>query len=347
MTRASARRWSPLVEPAFNWNDGERVIRFGRGIAAEATRLVQRPYALLSTPRALASAPPGLKEGAAETHLVALGLVDEVAAALRGSVLAPTLVAIGGGRVIDVAKALAAADPPRRVVAIPTTLSGAEMTAIHRHATGVPAEAPKVRPALVLADPALSASQPEAELAASAANALGHAVEAPLTPRASPVPTLAAFEAARLIAGAFTETADRDALALAALLAGYAIDGAGYGLHHVMSQTLVRHAGVDHGPANAVMLPHCIRVLRRRFPDVFVRLQAHVGADPSAVATALAERAGATSLAELGVARETLADLAARAAERAELAMTPPAATAAELESVYSAAWERKTLHTR
>ena len=47
----------------------------------------------------------------------------------------------------------------------------------------------------MLNDPALSASQPAEELAASVANAVGHAVEAPLTSLASPVPTLAAREA--------------------------------------------------------------------------------------------------------------------------------------------------------
>ena len=56
---------------------------------------------------------------------------------LRPEITGELLVALGGGRVIDVAKALAAADPPRRVAAIPTTLSGAEMTAVHRHVAGV------------------------------------------------------------------------------------------------------------------------------------------------------------------------------------------------------------------
>ena len=76
--------------------------------------------------------------------------------------------ALGGGRVIDVAKALAAADPPRRVAAIPTTLSGAEMTGDHRHARGVPPGTPGVRPAIVINDPALSASAPVPQLAQSA-----------------------------------------------------------------------------------------------------------------------------------------------------------------------------------
>ena len=142
---------------------------------------------------------------------------------------------------IDVAKALAAADPPRRVIAVPTTLSAAEMTSTHRLPAGVAQGAARVRPAVVLNDPALSASQPEPGLAASAANALGHAVEAPLTPRANPVATLAAARAAELILAGFAgPEPDRDALALGALLAGYAMDSTGYGLHHVLSQTLAR-----------------------------------------------------------------------------------------------------------
>ena len=119
------------------------------------------------------------------------GRVDEVAGALRPVVRGETLVALGGGRVIDVAKALAAADPPRRVVAIPTTLSGAEMTPVHRRAAGADPSTPGVRPAVVVNDPALSASQPAEQLAQSAGNALGHAIEGPATPLTNPVAQLA------------------------------------------------------------------------------------------------------------------------------------------------------------
>ena len=111
---------------------------------------------------------PELAAGASAVHEVASGRVDEVAASLRPGVLGETLVALGGGRIIDTAKALASADPPRRVVAIPTTLSGAEMTPVHRQAAGVDPATRGVRPALVINDPALSASQPLADLAASA-----------------------------------------------------------------------------------------------------------------------------------------------------------------------------------
>jgi alcohol dehydrogenase class IV len=318
----------------FTWRDGERVIRFGRGSLDEAASLVAGPYALLTTERGRRRA-PDLASGATELHLVPPGLVDEIAAGLWGRVAAPTLVALGGGRVIDAAKSLAAADPPRRVVAIPTTLSAAEMTAIHRLPAGAPPEARRVRPAVVVNDPSLSASQPEPGLVASAMNALGHAVEAPLTPRANPVATMAAHRAQELILEALQGAEpDRDALALGALLSGYAIDSAGYGLHHVVSQTLVRYAGAVHGPANAAMLPHTIPALMRRAPDAAPLLEAAREA-----AARLAPRAGAAGLRSLGVPRVALPALAARASERAELAMTPPAAGEDELRELYEAAW--------
>src|SRR5438309_7309695 len=158
----------PAELAPFRWRDGERLIVFGRGRVSEARELIGGSYALLTTARAAGSAPE-LVDGASAVHQVAAGRVDELAGELRASVEGEVLVALGGGRVIDVAKALAAADPPRRVAAIPTTLSGAEMTPIHRHASGVSADTPRVRPAIVLTDPALAASQPAAALAQSAA----------------------------------------------------------------------------------------------------------------------------------------------------------------------------------
>ncbi|MDQ6774817.1 MAG: iron-containing alcohol dehydrogenase, partial [Actinomycetota bacterium] len=148
----------PVVDPteAFRWQDGERLVVFGRGTLAEAGPLLGSGFALLTTPRA-ASAAPELASLAGSVHEVGPGRVDELAAELRPKLDSELLVALGGGRVIDVAKALAAADPPRRVAAVPTTLSGAEMTTIHRHASGVPAGTRRARPAIVVNDPALSA----------------------------------------------------------------------------------------------------------------------------------------------------------------------------------------------
>jgi alcohol dehydrogenase class IV len=330
-----------MTPTSFRWRDGERVVRFGADALQDAPDLLGTGYLLLTTPRAAAAA-PAIVDAAGERHDVPDGRVDDVGADLLeqlGDLSGVLIVALGGGRVIDTAKGIAGAAGARGVAAIPTTLSSAEMTPVHRPPRG--RDLRPLRPRIVLNDPALCASQPEPQLAASAANALAHAVEAPTTRRASPVPTLAAHEAARLIAGAWAQgEPDRDALALGSLLAGYAIDGPGYGLHHVAAQTLVREGDVGHGAANAVLLPHTVVAMRRRAPEPMAALDAVLSADVAAVAADLARRAGAERLRDLGVDHDALPSIAAAAAARGPaLANTPPVPDAAELLELYEAAW--------
>jgi alcohol dehydrogenase class IV len=283
---------------------------------------------------------PVVVEGAGAVHMVGAGLVDELAGELLGAVARERIVALGGGRVIDTAKALAAASGGSQVaMAVPTTLSGAEMTRIHRRARGADQRAPTVRPRAVVNDPALSASQPVAELAASALNALSHAAEGPCTPLANPVATLAAHEGARLLTRSLRAEPDREGLALGALLAGYVIDSTGYGLHHVLSQTLVRLGGASHGGANAVMLCHTLGALGWRFPERMQALDAALGGDPADVAARICELTGATRLRDIGIDRDVLGECAAAAAERPELDLTPPRADRAELMALYEGAW--------
>jgi alcohol dehydrogenase class IV len=223
---------------------------------------------------------------------------------------------------------------------VPTTLSGAEMTRVHRHAEGTDDATPRVRCAVVVTDPALVASQPDAELAASALNALGHAFEGPCTPLANPVAALAAHEAARLLVGGFAGAEpDRDALALGALLAGYTIDSTGYGLHHVMSQTLVFSGLAAHGKANAILLPHTTEALAWRFPAQHAALTAALGEDPAAAAARLCTRTGVARLSELGIDAAALDRCADAAAQRPQLDQTPPRADRAELRAIYDAAF--------
>jgi alcohol dehydrogenase class IV len=324
-----------VIEP-FTWRDGERVIRFGRGALASAGELLGSGYALLATSRTLAMA-PAVAAAAGSVHEVPGGYVEELSAALLDQVPAGAelIVALGGGRVVDTAKAVAAGRGGGRVraAAIPTTLSAAEMTRVHRLPTGAPAGTEPVRAAIVLNDPALSASQPAGELAASAANALGHAAEGAVTDRASIVPRLAAAEAVRLLRGAFGDgEPDRDALALGALLSGWTIDSTHYGLHHVLAQTMVRAAGIWHGRANAALLPHSLGALARRYGD---RMLPGV----ESLAHELAMRAGAERLRDLGVPRRALDAAAEAAAGREDLERTPPRADRAELLAIYEAAW--------
>jgi alcohol dehydrogenase class IV len=305
----------------FTWRDGERLIEFGPAAPPPDS------YALLTTPR---TALPAFTDAATEVVHVPTGRVDEISAELltRHSFSPDVrLVALGGGRVIDTAKALAGA-VGGRCAAVPTTLSGAEMTGFHRTPAGVEG-ARLVRPALVLADPELMTSAPPSILFASAMNALAHAMEALYTPLANPVSSMAALRAATLLAGD-----DRNDLALGALLAGYASGSTGIAVHHALCQTLVREAGTPHAETNAVMLPHSAELMESRAPDALASFRAAVDTELSA----LTARSGVTRLSDLGVGEQQLPGVAETVAAHPYTANTPDPPGAEELLRVLSQA---------
>lgn len=315
----------------FTWYDGERLIRFGHGALAEAPRLLQRRgfegYALLSTERAAADA-PALVQGAGVVLEVPPGPVPDAAAFVRSEVDERPLVALGGGRVIDSAKGIGGADG-LPVAAIPTTLSGAELTRIHRMPAGVE-EFKLVRPSLVIGDPAIMGSQPMPGIAASAMNALSHATEALYTPMANPAADAAALGAASLIArGLASDEPDRDTLALGGLLAGYAIGSAGIAVLHVLSQTTVRVTGAPHAGVYSVLLPQVLELMADRAPEAIGKLAKALGAEseeaPQAapLAAKLAARSGVTRLSEIGVKPDSFDEIVRVALGRAELRNTP------------------------
>jgi alcohol dehydrogenase class IV len=229
------------------------------------------------------------------------------------------LVALGGGRVIDTAKAIAGVTGGA-VAAIPTTLAGAELTPFHRTPAGVEG-ARMMRPSLVIADPALMTSQPGPELAASAMNALAHGMEALYTPLANPVAERAALRGAELIAS--------EDVALGALLCGWASGMTGFAVHHAACQLLVRTAGSPHAQTNAVMLPHFAGMMAGRVPGVMGEFSSALGdpdGDPDAAAgraAKLSARSGHTRLATLGVEEEQLPPVAAAVMQHPALANTP------------------------
>ena len=334
-----------MADP-FSFRDGERLIRFGAGVGAEAPALLEErgfaDHVLLTTERATATL-PGAAEAASEVVLVPHGRVDEVSAELLPAVGGCSVVALGGGRVIDTAKAIAGV---RGVAcaAIPTTLSGAELTPFHRTPKGVEG-ARLVRPALVIADPELMASQPGPELAASAMNALAHGMEALYTPLANPVAELAALRGAELLAaGLMAGPEGHDEVALGALLTGYASASTGIAIHHATCQTIVRSAGTPHAQTNAVMLPHFAGLMANRAPaqlSAFARALGAPGPDPAAAAglvAALTARSGTTRLSELGVREEHLPPVAAAVVEHPLYGNTPEPPSEGELLGLLRAA---------
>ena len=336
-----------MAERDFTWRDAERTIVFRARGLADSPELLARGiwerFELLTTTRALGAAPVELAERASAVHQVEPGEVPYVAAAIVDAVRNPTLVALGGGRVIDTAKAIAAVRGGR-VCAIPTTLSGAEMTRIHRLPAGREADAPHlVRPAFVIADPFEMTTLDDRTLRASAMNALAHGAEALYVPLANPVATLAALRGAELIATALDQPAgerDRACLALGSLLCAYALDSTGYAVHHVVCQTLVRMLGTPHAGTNATMLPPTMEMIRPRAPEQIAALARALGAEPGEIRLRIESLGGGPRrLRDLGANADRLETALHAMLQRDQLANTPDPPGAEELRRLVEDAW--------
>jgi alcohol dehydrogenase class IV len=333
------------LQREFIWRDGERTIVFRTGALGSAQQLLTdygwARFELLASGRGLAAAPADLRERAAATTEVRAGPVDEAAAELVDRTAESSLVARGGGRVIDVAKAVAAVRGGR-VAAIPTTLSGAPMTPFHRLPAGHTAQR-LVRPELVVADPDAMTSQPEAAMRASAMNALAHGAEALYGPLANPVATMAALRGARLIAESLDQprpNRDRAALALGAMLCAYAVGSALFALHHVVCQSLVRVLGIPHAETNATMLPRTVDAMRDRAPEQIGALAGALGTSTESIAARIEELGGGPRrLSDLGADPSRLDEALDAIMARGELQATPDPPTPDQLRALIESAW--------
>jgi maleylacetate reductase len=215
------------------------------------------------------------------------------------------LVAIGGGSAIGLAKAIAlTAQAP--IVAVPTTYSGSEMTAIYgllasgRKHTG---RDEAVRPRHVVYDPDLSRDLPREVAAPSAMNALAHCVDALWAAGATPVTTLLALEGARALREGL-EAIDRERLLYGAALAGWALGVAGTALHHRICHVLGGAFDLPHAETHSAVLP---QVTALNAPDDARLAAALGGGDPATAIFDLARRSGSpTALRDLGLAEREL-----------------------------------------
>lgn len=324
-------------------DDRRRLLLYGGPVTDPLGALVEQgwdEFELVSTPRALSDA-DGFGEAAARTHLVVPGGVPEASAAIIDDVQGDRLVAFGGGRVIDSAKAIAAVRGGE-VAAIPTTLSGAPLTAIHRLPEGRDAGA-GVRPGLVIAYADAMTSAPEPQLRATAMNALAHGGDSLYTPLADETSREAALRGAEMLAGSLDQQPaerDRSALALGAMLCGIAVDRGGIALHHVLGQTTVRVLGTPHAETYAALLPHTMEALRERAPERGEELASALGTDGAGLEERIADLAGHRRLGELGADRSRIDEVVDVAMARPELEhMTPGKVTREDLTAILEAAW--------
>jgi alcohol dehydrogenase class IV len=334
------------VAADFLWRDAGRAVVFRDTARREAPALLGEhgfgSFELLTTERALGEV-PGLAEAAGAVHPVPPGQVPETAAALLDATGSTGLVAYGGGRVIDTAKAIAAVRGAE-VAAIPTTLSGAEMTGIHRLPAGAEDRVRElVRPSLVIADPEAMTGLPEPRLRASAMNALAHGADSLYTPFANPVSRMTALRGAELIATALDQEPDgrdRGALALGAILCGYAIDSGLFAVHHVTCQTLVRVCGSPHAETNAGILPRAMALMAPRAPEQVEALATAIGTTPAGIEERILDLGGRPpGLGAAGADRDRLDEALDAILQRPELGFTPDPPGREELASMIERAW--------
>lgn len=124
----------------------------------------------------------------------------------------------------------------------------------------------KARFRAVVLDPLLTQSMPFEVAAATAMDAISHAVESYVATKRNHVSQMFAREAWRLLEGNFERSLDepsdveaRGRMLLGAHLAGSAIENSMLGAAHACANPLTARYDITHGIAVALMLPHVVR----------------------------------------------------------------------------------------
>ena len=230
---------------------------------------------------------------------------------------AATVLALGGGSAIGLAKAIALSAPVR-IAAVPTTYSGSEMTPVYGITEGGKKRTgrdDRVRAALVVYDPTLTLALPRDVTVSSIWNAMAHAVEALWSPSPDAATRLVSEEALRLLGSALTRLlarlddpdARRDALE-GAYLAGSAFADAGPGVHHKLCHVLGGSYGLSHAHTHAALLPQVAWLERDAAPEAMRAIARALGVlDAVSGLEQLARVSGATrSLGALGLPHDAL-----------------------------------------
>jgi alcohol dehydrogenase class IV len=204
---------------------------------------------------------------------------------------ADSLVAIGGGSTIGLAKAVAL-DREVPIVAVPTTYAGSEMTPIYGISEGGEKKTgrdSRVLPRIVLYDPRLTLSLPPAVSGPSGMNAVAHSVEALYAHDANPVITLLSVESIRVLSRALPivvrSPADVDGRTEAlygAWLAGISLGGVGMALHHRLCHVLGGSFNLPHAEVHTVVLPQVVSFNRDAAPEAMRMIADALGATDAA-----------------------------------------------------------------
>ncbi len=294
------------------------------------------------------------------------------------------LIGMGGGSPLGLAKAVSFALEEKRgevaipttsslaqplvpIVAIPTTYAGSEMTPVYgvtREVDGVARKLTvtnaKITPKLVIYDPVLTLGLSPSLTASTGINALAHCIEALYSITRNPLSTAAALNGIRSIMHALPrcysagdDLEARTEMLAGAFLAGTALAHVTMALHHGLCHILGGTAGVPHGIANSIMLPHAMRFnLDATAPQLLGAAQAMgIPLADRSVETAVEEAVQhiydmvgqmnlPQHLQDVGVQEADLPRLAQLAFQSRTVQSNPkPITDAAQIEEVLRAAW--------
>jgi alcohol dehydrogenase class IV len=318
--------------------------------------------------------------------------IDRAVEAVRGSG-ADLIIGIGGGSGLDTAKAvrLVAGGPKegciaeyspfleenRRptplsrdlppLIAIPTTAgTGSEVTPwalivdqedrCKFGAGGTPAAVPTV----ALVDPLLTLGLPPFITAATGVDALSHCIEAYVStndnPILDPMILFGIGLIGRSLRAAVACGENREArhdIMQAALIGGLAITSKWLGACHSLAHPLSSLAGIQHGVANAIMLPHQMdfsligapqryanigQALDRTFPVIgTIRQRAEKAVE--AVRQLIVDTGLPVCLKDVGITRKMIPDLADGAFHDPNWTSNPRSVTHADLEQLFRQAY--------
>ncbi|MDK2856172.1 MAG: alcohol dehydrogenase [Bacillota bacterium] len=291
------------------------------------------------------------------------------------------VVSIGGGSALDCGKTIAyigAAFPddpveavktvPRAArslpfVAIPTTAgTGSEATQFVVITDPVAKEKMVIinrnlMPRLALDDPELTVTMPPKMTAATGMDALAHAVEAYVSPNASPLSDALALKAITLIGRhlrqAFVQGDDMNArtgMMEAQFLAGAAFNNAGVGYVHAMAHPLGARYHVHHGVCCSLLLPAVCAFNLSVVPERYAEIAAALGCNIRGLSTEAAAREAVAAIAalrrdlklperlsEVGAREEDLVSLAEEALRDRCAPTNPRQGTREEVVGIYRA----------
>jgi len=275
-----------------------------------------------------------------------------------------SVVIANGGDILDYEGVDAIPLPGPPLICIPTTAGTAAdisqfaiINAVSRR-TKVAIISKIVVPDVALVDPQTTVTMSPSLTAFSGLDALTHAIEAYVSSASSPlsdVHALAAVRGVRASLGQAVAQPDdlqaREQMMLASLQAGMAFSNASLGATHAMAHSLGGYLDLAHGECNALLLPAVVDFNFHASEDRFIQIGEAMGLemkqgtsqeklrrimdDIHGLRAAVGVEGG---LAERGVSRAAVADLADHALNDSCIYTNPRRVTASDLRVIYAEA---------